>query len=529
MNTRFPRHACVRLSWALSLALLANGAATAAGSDMPPDAARCAALATEAAAGREVLTAQWQPDAPSHCLVRLMVDRRPSALPELGFGTGIEVRLPRDWNGRLFFQGGGGMNGVQVPALGRIAGSASALDRGFAVVATDSGHQGRSNIDSRFGLDQQARLDFAYQGVARATREAKTLLARYYGRNPERSYFVGCSTGGREAMLVAQRLPMEFDGVVAGNAAWNLTRLVANQVWSLQAVHGIAPRGADGRADLSQAFTDTQLKAITDTALQRCDALDGLRDGLINDYKACRLDARQFTCGSAGAPGAGQCLAPRQAETLAKIMGGARNSRGDALYGDFAWDTGLAGPAWRGMHLGTQGRPPANATLGADTLRNYVLTPADPDFDPLKFDFDRDMDRTAWTASINDATGTEHSSFAARGSKLIVYHGLSDQAMSTGALTAWYEQLTPRQAAGAQDWARLFLVPGMTHCAGGQSTDQFDMLAAVQAWVEQGRAPERVRATGTAFPGRSRPLCPYPPVARYDGGNPEDERSFSCR
>ncbi|MFM1887167.1 MAG: hypothetical protein RL026_2324, partial [Pseudomonadota bacterium] len=327
----------------------------------------------------------------------------------------------------------------------------------------------------------------------------------------------------------AQRLPMEFDGVVAGNAAWNLTRLVVNQIWSLQAVHGIAPRGADGHADLSQAFTDTQLKAITDTALQRCDALDGLRDGLINDYKACRLDARQFTCGSAGAPAAGQCLAPRQAEALAKIMGGARNSRGDALYGDFAWDTGLAGPAWRGMHLGTQGRPPANATLGADTLRNYVLTPADPNFDPLKFDFDRDMDRTAWTAAINDATGTEHGSFMARGSKLIVYHGLSDQAMSTGALTAWYEQLTPRQAGGTQDWARLFLVPGMTHCAGGQSTDQFDMLAAVQAWVEQGRAPERIRATGVAFPGRSRPLCPYPQVARYDGGDPEDERSFSCR
>ena len=149
--------------------------------------------------------------------------------------------------------------------------------------------------------------------------------------------------------------------------------------------------------------------------------------------------------------------------------------------------------------------------------------------DPLRFDFDRDVVRTAETAAINDANGTQHSSFAGHGGKLLVYHGLSDQAMSTGSLVQWYEQLTPRQSEGPQDWARLFLVPGMTHCGGGRSTDQFDVLSVIQDWVEHDHAPDRIVAKGTAFPGRTRPLCSYPKVARFDSGDPEDERSFSCR
>ena len=149
--------------------------------------------------------------------------------------------------------------------------------------------------------------------------------------------------------------------------------------------------------------------------------------------------------------------------------------------------------------------------------------------DPLRFDFDRDVVRTAETAAINDANGTQHSSFAGHGGKLLVYHGLSDQAMSTGSLVQWYEQLTPRQSEGPQEWARLFLVPGMTHCGGGRSTDQFDVLSVIQNWVEHDHAPDRIVAKGTAFPGRTRPLCSYPKVARFDSGDPEDERSFSCR
>jgi feruloyl esterase len=339
---------------------------------------------------------------------------------------------------------------------------------------------------------------------------------------------MGCSTGGREAMMAAQRLPLEFDGVVAGNPSFNLTRIAANQVFSLQTVTRIAPRGADGRPMLHAAFTDGQLRAVADKVLQQCDALDGLRDGMVNDFQACTFDPRMMVCGTAGAP-EGQCLTTAQADGLRTIFGGARDSRGNKLYGSFTWDTGIAEPAWRSMHLGSATGGPANASLGRDTLREFAVTPPDPALDPLQFDFDRDMARTEETAAINDPNAAMLTTFAKRGAKMIVYHGLSDQAMATGALTDWYQRLTPRDAEGPQQWARLFLIPGMTHCSGGQSTDRFDMLTAIQDWVEKSRAPDRVEATGRAFPDTTRPLCPFPAVARYQGGDTRNAASFSCR
>lgn len=491
---------------------------------------RCAALARLSTPDYQVETAEWisATDTPAHCLFRFTLSPRDSGQPELRYGTGIEVRLPERWNQRLLFQGGGGLNGVLSPAFGNVNGFPSALARGFAVVSTDGGHRGRSNIDVRFGVDQQARLDFAYQAVERTTHEAKSLIERFYARKPDYSYFMGCSTGGREAMMAAQRLPLEFDGVVAGNPSFNLTRIAANQVFSLQTVTRIAPRDAQGVPMLHAAFTDAQLRAVADTVLQRCDALDGLRDGMVNDSSACDFDPRQMVCGTGNAP-TGACLTATQADGLRTIFGGARNSRDEKLYGSFTWDTGIAEPAWRGMHLGSAGGAPANASLGRDTLRGFAMTPPDPTFDPLQFDFDRDMAKLEETAAINDAVATLLSTFAQQGGRMIVYHGLSDQAMATGALTDWYAQLTPRNAEGPQDWARLFLVPGMLHCAGGQSTDRFDMLAAIQEWVEHDRAPDRVLATGRAFPGITRPLCPLPKVARYTGGDPASAESFACR
>jgi hypothetical protein len=502
----------------------------------------CESLTVLSSQTFRVNTSEWVPasrlpsgptgttaDVPAHCLFRVTLDPRPSVIEGVSFGTGIELRLPLDWNGRLLFQGGGGLDGVLNSALGSVNGFPSALARGFAVVSTDGGHRGRSAMDSSFAVDQQAKLDFAYQAVQQTTREAKALLTRYYGRKPDYSYFMGCSTGGREAMMAAQRLPLEFDGVVAGNASFNLTRVAVNQIWSLQTVTRIAPRDASGMPLLYEAFTDAQLQGVSAAVLKQCDGLDGLEDGMINDYKACGFDPASLRCGSSSSADTQSCLSTDQVDALKDIFGGARNSRGESLYGPTPFDTGVAQPAWRSMHLGTKNSPPANATLGRDTLRLFSMTPANPAFDPLAFDFDHDMDATAETAAINDAVATLHTTFAERGSKMIIYHGLSDQAMWTGALTQWYEGLTPRDKQGPQSWARLFLVPGMTHCGGGQSTDRFDMLAAIQQWVEQGRAPDRVIATGRAFPDISRPLCPYPKVARFEGGNPDSHESFSCR
>ncbi|MEY4643135.1 MAG: hypothetical protein RLZZ227_3129 [Pseudomonadota bacterium] len=513
--------------------------ASAAETDSP---AHCASLAALSTPGFRVDTAQWVAaervpagpagvtmQLPDHCLFQVVLEPRASGLDELSYGTGFELRLPLEWNGRFLFQGGGGLNGVLNPALGTVAGAPSALQRGFAVVSTDGGHRGRNALDTRFGGDQQAKLDFAYQAVQKTTHEAKALIEDYYGRAPEYSYFMGCSTGGREAMLAAQRLPLEFDGVVAGDPAFSFTRLVLNQVWSLQAVTRIAPRDDKGQPRLYDAFTDTQLQAVASGVLEQCDALDGLSDGMINDFEACAFDPAGLQCGATDAPATGQCLARAQVTALKDIVGGVRNSRGESLYGDTPYDTGIAQPAWRGMHLGTATNPPGNATLGRDTLRLYAMTPPAPDLDPLQFDFDRDVATTYETAALNDAVATLHSTFVDQGGKLIVYNGLSDQGMWTGPLVDWYENLIPRATSGPQDWARLFLIPGMTHCAGGQATDQFDMLSAIQAWVEDNEPPLQVLATGRAFPGLSRPLCPYPQVARFDGGDPNDAASFSCR
>jgi len=297
--------------------MLALGAQPASAAEAPTARREaCAALQKRSTATVEVREATWVPQsqlpagpggatlpAPEHCLVRLMIGARPSNLPEMGYGTGVELRLPLEWNGRLVFQGGGGLDGMLLPALGRVAGYPSALERGFAVVSTDGGHQGRNNIDSRFGVDQQAKLDFAYQAVERATHEAKAVVDGFYGRKAERSYFVGCSTGGREAMLAAQRLPLEFDGVVAGNASWNLTRVAMNQIWSLQTVMRVAPRDAAGHPQPARTFTDAQLSAVSDAVLARCDVLDGLKDGMVNDFKACHFSPKELVCGRKEAPG----------------------------------------------------------------------------------------------------------------------------------------------------------------------------------------------------------------------------------
>ncbi len=530
----------IRLLSLGSLGLLALGQSAFA-ADADP-AAACAALAELSTPDFRVDLAEWvaagplatgpgggSTELPAHCRFQVLLDPRASDIEGLSFGIGFELRLPLEWNGRFLFQGGGGMNGSLGAAIGNVSGAPSALARGFAVVSTDGGHRGSSAIDSRFAADQQARLDFAYGAVTRTTYEAKAVVERYYGRKPEHSYFMGCSTGGREAMLVAQRLPMEYDGVVAGNAAFNFSRLVANQIWSLQTVTRHAPRDASGKAQTSQLFSDMQLQAVAAGVLQSCDALDGLADGMINDFQACSFDPVQLQCGSATAPGPEQCLSQPQVSALKEIVGGARDSQGNSLYGSTVYDTGIATPAWRGMHFGNGDNPPANAGLGRDTMANYLLTPMQPDLDPLAFDFDRDMARTLETAAINDAVATLHNSFAGKGGKLIVYHGLSDQGMFAGPIIDWYSRITPRSDSGPQDWARLFMIPGMTHCGGGQSTDQFDMLTAIQAWVEDGRAPDLVTARGNAFPGIERPLCPYPQVARYDGGDPARADSFSCR
>jgi feruloyl esterase len=383
-------------------------------------------------------------------------------------------------------------------------------------------------VDASFGIDQQARLDYAFNALDRVTLKAKELIERYYAARPERSYLLGCSNGGRQGLLAAQRFPHHFDGIVAGDPAFKLTRIAMDQAWNVQVVARIAPKDESGRPILARAYSDGDLRLVADAVLRRCDDLDGLADGMINDWRACQFDPGGLACAGGKTD---TCLTQAQVTALRDLHSGPRNSAGEPLYGAFPFDTGIAGPAWRGIRLGTSETGEWNAgdtVIGFANLRYYALTPPDPVFNPLTFDFDRDVQRTRQTWALGDADATYLETFARRG-KLIVYHGLSDQGMAAGALTDWYDQVITDNGPAIRDSVRLFLIPGMTHCGGGRATDRFDMLDAIVAWVEEGHAPDRVPATGQAFPGVTRPLCPYPLVARYQGGDVNADASFDCR
>lgn len=465
---------------------------------------------------------------PEHCLVQGVLNPRLGA-DGRSFGIGFDLRMPTVWNGRFAFHGGGGLDGVLNPALGDIFGSVSpsALARGFAVVSSDGGHRSPTFLDPTFALDQQARLDFAFNAMDRVTLKAKELVEHYYDSTPEHSYLLGCSNGGRQGMLASQRFPLHFDGIVAGDPAFKLSRIAMDQAWNIQAAARIAPQDDAGRPIISRAFSDSDLDLVVDALLAQCDDLDGLADGMINDWLACDFDPGALVC-EAGKMDA--CLSGAQVDALRDLHTGPRNSDGEPLYGTFPYDTGIAGPAWRGMHLGSSGTgewDAADANLGFGTLRYYALTPPDPAFDPMTFDFARDADRTRQTWALGDADATYLETFG-RSGKMIVYHGLSDQGMAAGALADWYDQMVADTGASIRDSVRLFFIPGMTHCGGGQATDEFDMLDAIVAWVEEGRAPDRIVATGGFVPGASRPLCPHPLVARYQGGDEHSADSFVC-
>lgn len=441
---------------------------------------------------------------------------------------GFELRMPTTWNGRFLFQGGGGLDGFVGPAYGTVtpqgSTAAPALARGFAVVSTDSGHQ---SFDASFAFDQQARLDFAYNALDKVTLEAKALIAAYYGRGPEHSYFMGCSNGGRHAMMAAQRLPLYFDGIIAGDPGFNLSHAAIGEAWDTAQFLKVAPKDASGNSILSRAFTDADLKLVADAVLARCDDLDGLKDGMINNVRACRFDPAKLRCKKKGST---SCLSGPQVAALRAIFAGARDSHGRQLYAGWPYDAGIASPGWRQWKLGTSPTAKAdaaNATLGASALALYFMTPPDPSLDVSHFDFDRDPARVEETSAINDAIGVMMSSFSSHGGKLLVFEGVSDPVFSANDIMAWYDRVHAADPE-ASTWARLFLVPGMTHCGGGPSTDDFDPLSAIVAWAEQGVAPDRLVASGRAFPGSSRPLCPYPKAARYDGGDAKDERSFRC-
>ena len=469
-------------------------------------------------------TVQTSPPAPATVKVKLPPNCRAQGVidPRVGadgkdYAIGFAIALPESWNGRFLFQGGGGLNGSIRPPLGpQATGEAPALARGFAVVSTDSGHQG-APFDNSFMRDQEAAMNFAHGSVGKVTAAAKAIIARYYGQPPTRSYFVGCSTGGREGMLASQRYPGEFDGIVAGDPAMNTGRSNLGLAWGNYLFTQIAPKGDDGKPAPTRTFSPSDRKLVTDAVLAACDAKDGLKDGMIFNTRQCDFNPATLACSG---PKTDACLAPDQVRALTRAFAGPKNSRGVQSYPAFPWDSGIAAErvAIPGI-LVTGARspvlPPFLETINIDEIEDRLSADG--------------MDRLQATAQW-----TNLNSFFARGGKILFYHGVSDPWFSALDTVGYYERMAQSSGGMQQvraNSSRAYLIPGMGHCTSGAATlDQFDLLQAVVDWVEDGKAPEMVTATGPAFPGRSRPLCPYPQYAAYKGqGDPESAASFECR
>ncbi|WP_225781291.1 tannase/feruloyl esterase family alpha/beta hydrolase [Xenophilus sp. Marseille-Q4582] len=494
------------------------------------------------------------PAVPAHCLVQGQLNERTSPVDGQRYAIGFELRLPQAWNGRFFHQVNGGLDGAVVPAMGSIGGGApthTALQQGFAVVSSDAGHTGAQN--PRFGLDPQARIDYGYGAVTQLTPVAKQLIASAYGRGPDRSYIGGCSNGGRHAMVAASRLPGEYDGVLAGNPGFNLPRAAVAQLWGAQQWAPLATgRTPQGQPDLQTAFTREQLMLVSQKVSARCDALDGLADGIVSDVKACQAQfdvERDVPACAPGAASSGACLAPAQKQALARVFAGARNSAGQPIYSSFPFDPGITGEDWRSWKFAAPGTRDAAAVAFI-----FSTPPLHERAQGLPFALGFDLDRDVPTIGATSGPYTESalsfmlppagdlSPLRERGARMIVYHGTADGVFSSDDTARWWETLNASHRGSAAAFVRYFPVPAMNHCRGGPSTDQFDLLTPLVDWVERGVAPDavtaRARGAGTASPNpevpaawsptRSRPLCAWPAVARYRGGDPEQAGSFVC-
>lgn len=505
-----------------------------------PSDADCSALAatglTNTVLDRPIVVAAGpMPDSevplPAHCLIRGTIEPR-VGIGGVAFGTQFELRLPVSWNGRFMFQGGSGTDGVVLPAYGernQPRGNTPALAQGFAVVTTDGGHEDK---DSSFGLDSKAREDWGYHSIDVVTRTAKQLLKAYYGRAQNYSYFVGCSNGGRQGMMMSQRFADYFDGIVAGDPVFRLSASHVASVWDVNAFTAIAPKNAEGKPVLSKAFSDSDLTILSRSILQQCDALDGLRDGLVSNPAACHFNPRPLQCKGYKND---QCLSAGQVSAMEHSIAGPNDSQGNKLYSGWAWDPAIASEGWRSWKLGTSltGIPNAKkAGSSTNAIRYVFVTPPAPELTASTFDFNRDPQRMKASAAFADASSTDLSAFRRHGGKIIFYHGMADPAISTLDTQAYYQRLSKVQGGDktTQQFARFFQVPGMTHCNGGTGLDSFDTVSAITDWVETGRAPGHLVATGQAMPGVSRPLCPFPSTAHYNGvGDPNDAKNFSCK
>lgn len=512
---------------------------------------------------------------PEHCLITGKMNERVSTVDGATYYIGFQIRLPKYWNGRFYYQANGGTDGAVSNAVGALGGGpiTSALSKGFAVLSSDAGHQ--SQTTPFFGLDPQARIDYGYNAVAQLTPMAKNLIRQVYGKAPDRSYLGGCSNGGRHALVAATRYGDMYDGILAGAPGYNLPKAAVAQLWGVQqyATISTATKTTDTNAagtsvtltqplaDVSTAFTSTERSMIAAKIVGKCDALDGVTDNWVGDVAACQktfnVNTDIPTCTSTRD---GTCLTTAQKTVLINVHNGAKNTAGTALYASFPYDTGISASGWASWKFSNStgvGRDPGATAFifmtppkTTDTA-NFLGLPF-----AMSFDFDVDAPKIFATSGLYTESAmsfmtplatSQLSTLRSRGGKLLVYHGTSDPVFSFNDTVTWINKVKS-DFADASSWSKLYPVPGMGHCSGGPAADQFDMIDPLVNWVEKGSSPSfvqaKARGTGTSTisglinsevpaswqQSRTRLLCEYPKVARYNGtGDIESSSSFTCK
>jgi feruloyl esterase len=434
---------------------------------------------------------------PAFC--RVAVDLKPTPDSDIH----IEVWLPTSqWNGKFIAVGSGGWGGSL--SYGEMA---DALRRGYATSATDDGHTGPS---ASFVVGHPEKLiDFAYRAEHEMTVEAKTLIHAFYGSDPRYSFWNGCSGGGREGLLQASRYPDEFDGIIAGDPA-NIRR----NAWALELA-------VQSFKDPEAYIPPAKYAMIHRAVLEACDAKDGLKDGLIEAPESCNIDFKSLQCKAADGP---DCLTAHQVQTAQTITSPVATKTGKILFPRVEPGTELR---WSRLAGG-----PQPADLFLDEFRYVVYQ--DPNWDWRSFDLERDSAKAHAIDKNVDELNPDLTAFEKHGGKLLLYHGWADQQVAPGSSVEFYKAVLDSSGGPepTANWIRLFMAPGMAHCSGGEGPDTFDKISAMEQWVEQGKTPEQIIAAHKTAGkiDRTRPLCPYPQVANYNGTGSIDEASnFSCR
>ena len=432
---------------------------------------------------------------PAYC--RVAATLKPSSDSDIK----MELWMPgENWNGKFQMVGNGGWAGIiSLPQM------AAALREGYATSSTDTGHEGGNGM---FALDHPEKIvDFGWRAVHETVVKSKALIAAFYGGNPKYSYWNGCSTGGRQALVEVTKFPNDFDGVLAGAPANPHIHLHAAGVErSVELMHN--PQGA-----LSEAKVETLHKAV----LAACDKLDGVKDGLIGDPQKCHFNPAALLCKGEDSDA---CLTAPQVETVKIVFADVKTKKGEIIW------TGYEPGAE--LQIASLKTVPTQPGGGWDSIR--ILGHQDANYDFRKFDLDSDV-ALADKSGI-DAHTFDLSAFKKHGGKLLLYHGWADPGIAPGNTVNFYNGVLTTMGNQQDDWLRLFMIPGMLHCGGGPGTDQFNKMAVIERWREDGTAPNQILASHVTNGqvDMTRPLCPYPQVAVYKGsGSTNDAANFSCK